>query len=77
MTPAELLAIPPKEILAMTDGELAAKLLPLFPAARTPYTGVKASASETVMMPGGQKKSVKQLNQENALIAQALKKLGL
>jgi len=77
MTPEQVLETPPGVILAMSDNDLAAFLLPLFPAARTPYAGPRPSAAETVMMPNGNKKTIKQLNAENALIAQTLKQLGI
>jgi len=77
MTPEQVLETQPGVILAMSENDLAAYLLPLFPAARTPYAGPRPSAAETVLMPNGVKKTIKQINAENALMAQTLRQLGI
>jgi len=77
MTAEELLDTPVTKLAAMSDQELAAFLSPLFPAARTPYVGKKQARTDEVLMPNGRRVSLKQSKDENALIAQTLRSLGI
>ena len=77
MTAEELLDIPVTKLAAMSDAELAALLSPLFPAARAPYVGKKQSRTDEVLMPNGRRVSLRQSKEENALIAQTLRSLGI
>lgn len=50
MTPADLVAIDPRELDALTDEELGARLAPLVPAARAEFAG---KGEETIKLTTG------------------------
>jgi len=78
MTADELARITPEQIAQMSDAQLAGELLPLFPIVRAAYAGKKADESDKlIVMPSGKRTTLKQMQNENALIAQTLRKLGI
>jgi hypothetical protein len=77
MTAEQLLDVPVTQLEAMSDAELAAFLSPMFPQARAPYVGKKQARTDEVLMPNGRRVSLKQSKDENALIAQTLRSLGI
>jgi len=78
MTAEELARISPERLGQMSDEQLAGELLPLFPIARAAYVGRKADESDKlIVMPSGKRTTLKSLKQENDLIAQTLRKLGI
>lgn len=75
MTPAELLSIPPQQILAMTDEQLRDLLAPLIPAARQPF--IQQRAADTIVTPSGRTITKKQQERDNQMMAEMLRKMGM
>jgi len=78
MTSEQLSNLSPEELSKLSDQELAAELLPIIPLVRAPYSGKDESdTSAKMLMPGGQRTTLKKMNKENAMIAQLLRQAGV
>lgn len=60
MTPAQLLAIPPADLAKLSDAELAKRVEPLVPLARTAYSGPRTNSGSSFH--AGMKRSAAELD---------------